>query len=76
MEIGYDSSGGRYHCHPFEAPDAHIFTDEEKSMVDLVFIFGQSLKKIRVILKICVPFGFKVFVFFRVNPCLPWLNWF
>ncbi len=38
---GYDSSGGRYHYHPFDAPDAHIFTDERKSIRDFV---QESLK--------------------------------
>jgi hypothetical protein len=33
---GYDSEGGRYHCHPFDSPDEHIFIDEKKSLRDFV----------------------------------------
>jgi hypothetical protein len=29
---GYDSEGGKYHCHPFDSPDEHIFVDEKKSI--------------------------------------------
>ena len=29
---GYDSEGGKYHCHPFDNPDGHIFVDEKKSV--------------------------------------------
>lgn len=29
---GYDSEGGKYHCHPFGSPDEHIFVDEKKSI--------------------------------------------
>ncbi len=29
---GYDSEGGKYHCHPFDDPDGHIFIDEKKSI--------------------------------------------
>ena len=33
---GYDSEGGKYHCHPLDAPDEHIFVDERKSVRDFV----------------------------------------
>ncbi len=33
---GYDSEGGKYHCHPIDAPDEHIFIDEKKSIQDFV----------------------------------------
>ena len=33
---GYDSEGGRYHCHPINAPDEHIFVDERKSIEEFV----------------------------------------
>ncbi len=33
---GYDSEGGRYHCHPINAPDEHIFVDEKKSIEEFV----------------------------------------
>ena len=33
---GYDSEGGKYHCHPVDAPDEHIFVDERKSIRDFV----------------------------------------
>ena len=33
---GYDSEGGKYHCHPLNAPDEHIFVDERKSIQDFV----------------------------------------
>jgi hypothetical protein len=29
---GYDSEGERYHCHPFNNPDDHLFTNEKKSI--------------------------------------------
>ena len=29
---GYDYEGGKYHCHPFDNPDEHIFVDEKKSI--------------------------------------------
>lgn len=29
---GYDFEGGKYHCHPFDDPDGHIFVDERKSI--------------------------------------------
>ncbi|MGR3311116.1 MAG: hypothetical protein ACUZ77_10100 [Candidatus Brocadiales bacterium] len=29
---GYDSEGGKYHCHPFDDSDGHIFIDEKKSI--------------------------------------------
>ena len=31
---GYDSEGGKYHCHPFDNPDKHIFVDEKKLIQD------------------------------------------
>ncbi|MEW6379554.1 MAG: hypothetical protein AB1611_08085 [bacterium] len=33
---GFDSEGGKYHCHPFDAPDQHVFVDESKSIKDFV----------------------------------------
>jgi len=33
---GYDSEGGRYHCHPIDAPDEHRFVDEKKSIQEFV----------------------------------------
>lgn len=33
---GYDSEGGKYHCHPFDKPDRHIFIDNKKSIYDFV----------------------------------------
>ena len=33
---GCDSEGGRYHCHPLDDPDRHIFIDEKKSIHDFV----------------------------------------
>jgi len=33
---GFDSEGGKYHCHPLDAPDEHIFVDERKSIEDFV----------------------------------------
>lgn len=33
---GYDSEGGKYHCHPFDNPDGHIFIDARKSIQDFV----------------------------------------
>ena len=33
---GYDSEGGKYHCHPLDAPEEHIFVDDRKSMMDFV----------------------------------------
>lgn len=33
---GYDSEGGKYHCHPFDKPDRHIFIDNKKSIHDFV----------------------------------------
>jgi len=29
---GYDAEGGKYHCHPFDNPDEHIFVNEKKSI--------------------------------------------
>lgn len=33
---GFDSEGGKYHCHPLDAPDEHIFVDGIKSIEDFV----------------------------------------
>ncbi len=33
---GYDSEGGKYHCHPFDNPDSHIFIDMRKSLHEFV----------------------------------------
>lgn len=33
---GYDSEGGRYHYHPFDNPDEHIFVDNRKSIQGFV----------------------------------------
>lgn len=33
---GYDSEGERYHCHPFNNPDDHLFTNEKKSIQEFV----------------------------------------
>lgn len=33
---GYDSEGGKYHCHPLDAPEEHIFVDDRKSIIDFV----------------------------------------
>ena len=33
---GFDSEGGKYHCHPLDAPEEHIFVDETKSIADFV----------------------------------------
>lgn len=33
---GYDSEGGRYHYHPFDNPDGHIFVDDKKSIQEFV----------------------------------------
>jgi len=33
---GYDSEGFKYHCHPLDSPDEHIFVDERKSIKDFV----------------------------------------
>lgn len=33
---GYDSEGVKYHCHPLDSPDEHIFVDERKSIKDFV----------------------------------------
>ena len=33
---GYDPEGGRYHCHPLDSPNEHIFIDERKSIHDFV----------------------------------------
>ncbi|MBU0568586.1 hypothetical protein KJ693_10595 [bacterium] len=38
---GYDSEGGRYHYHPFDNPDEHIFIDDRKPIQDFV---GESMK--------------------------------
>ena len=33
---GYDSEGGKYHCHPFDSPEEHVFVDDRKSIEDFV----------------------------------------
>lgn len=33
---GFDSEGGKYHFHPTDAPDSHIFINEKKSIGDFV----------------------------------------
>ena len=33
---GYDSEGGKYHCHPFDDPDSHIFVEATKSIKEFV----------------------------------------
>jgi len=33
---GYDSEGGKYHCHPLEYPERHIFVDDRKSIQEFV----------------------------------------
>jgi len=33
---GFDSEGGKYHCHPFDGPEVHVFVDERKSMREFV----------------------------------------
>ena len=33
---GYDSEGGKYHCHALDSPNEHIFIDERKSIQDFV----------------------------------------
>lgn len=33
---GYDSEGGKYHCHPFNDPEEHIFVDDRKSIREFV----------------------------------------
>ncbi len=33
---GYDSEGGKYHCHPFDNPDSHVFVDDNKSIHEFV----------------------------------------
>ncbi|MBI5208286.1 MAG: hypothetical protein HY934_10945 [Candidatus Firestonebacteria bacterium] len=33
---GYDSSGDKYHCHPFDNPDDHIFVDTKKSLREFI----------------------------------------
>lgn len=33
---GYDSEGGKYHCHPFDDPDKHIFVNNKKSIREFV----------------------------------------
>ncbi|MBI5184130.1 MAG: hypothetical protein HZA01_00140 [Nitrospinae bacterium] len=29
---GFDSEGGKYHCHSFDDPDSHVFLNERKSV--------------------------------------------
>ncbi len=33
---GYDSEGGKYHCHPFDNPEGHIFVEDKKSIQKFV----------------------------------------
>lgn len=33
---GYDSEGGKYHCHPLDNPEGHIFVDDKKSIPEFV----------------------------------------
>ncbi|MFH1563612.1 MAG: hypothetical protein ABIF11_09420 [Nitrospirota bacterium] len=33
---GCDSEGGKYHCHPFDNPERHIFVDKRKSIQNFV----------------------------------------
>lgn len=33
---GYDSEGGKSHCHPFDNPDGHIFVGKKKSIHEFV----------------------------------------
>lgn len=33
---GFDSEGGRYHCHPIGAPNDHIFVEKRKSIEEFV----------------------------------------
>lgn len=33
---GYDSEGGKYHCHPFNDPEGHIFIEYRKSLQEFV----------------------------------------
>jgi len=33
---GYDSEGGKYHCHPFDNPEGHIFVEDKKSIQEFV----------------------------------------
>lgn len=33
---GHDSEGGKYHCHPFDNPNGHIFIEHRKSLQDFV----------------------------------------
>ena len=33
---GYDSEGGKYHCHPFNDPEGHIFIEHRKSIQEFV----------------------------------------
>lgn len=33
---GYDSESGKYHYHPFNNPDNHIFINEKKSIQEFV----------------------------------------
>lgn len=33
---GYDSEGGKYHCHPSDSPDRHIFVDNKKSIQEFI----------------------------------------
>ncbi|MDI6759305.1 MAG: hypothetical protein QMD05_00620 [Candidatus Brocadiaceae bacterium] len=33
---GYDSEGGRYHCHPFDGPEGHVFVDKARTLQEFV----------------------------------------
>lgn len=33
---GADAEGGRYHIHPFEEPESHIFTEERENLRSFV----------------------------------------
>lgn len=45
---GYDSEGGKYHCHPFNNPEEHIFVKVKKSIQEFVhesmgFLEGKNI---------------------------------
>ncbi len=42
---GYDSEGGKYHCHPFDDPDKHIFVDNKKPIREFVIESMEFLEK-------------------------------
>jgi hypothetical protein len=33
---GFDSEGGKYHCHSFDDPENHVFVDEVKTVREFV----------------------------------------